>query len=188
MSEGPAQPLRGYRCSRSVPRQMAGRRSEGPDFRETCPDPRAEPHFFFARRFQIKSSQAAPNVRQNKQHIRNHHSWQSKTCAKSHNSHHVFKTEQKCANEVLSTHDSSLWRTLQPWSIPAGIPGMSRIQGALMMIVDTRAEIHVVCARHRNMLDDNISLNEAIALDGQDGGGRSEQCDVSTWRSVCLCC
>ena len=38
---------------------------------------------------------------------------------------------------------------------------MSRIQGALMMIVDTRAEIHVVCARHRNMLDDNISLNEA---------------------------
>ena len=115
---------------------------EGPDFRETCPDPRAEPHFFFARRFQIKSSQAAPNVRQNKQHIRNHHSWQSKTCAKSHYSHHVFKTEQKCANEVLSTHDSSLRRRLQPWSKPAGIPGMSRIKGALMMIVEFTSCAH----------------------------------------------
>ena len=40
------------------------------------------------------------------------------------------------------------------------------IKGALMMIVDTVAEIHVVCARHRKMLDDNISLDEgAIAMD-----------------------
>ena len=43
-----------------------------------------------------------------------------------------------------------------------------------MMTVDTGAEIHVVCARHRKMLDDNISLDEgAIALD--TAGDRREE-------------
>ena len=147
---------------------------EGPDFRETCPDPRAEPHFFFARRFQIKSSQAAPNVRQNKQHTRNQHSWQSKTCAKSQNSHHVFKTEQKCANEVLSTHDSSVRRRLQPWSKPAGIPGMSRIKGALM--IET-------CWTTTSRLT-KVRLRWTPLVTGWRrawrGAFRSEQCDVST--------